>query len=79
MSVFLSNLDDYIAPSQACINPMVGKKDKDSSGGKIVLQNDFSMSEYEVKPNLIRTIQKSAVAKVATVSLDDCLACRCVF
>jgi hypothetical protein len=26
MSIFVSNLDDFIAPSQACVNPLVSSK-----------------------------------------------------
>jgi hypothetical protein len=132
MSVFVNNLDDFIIPSQACINPLVAnkrnqpplvtsktdhnpqvtskrdhnplklnpqvangrdqadgviqdeeKKQKTSSSSssgiaKISLQSDFSVSEYdvEVQPNLIKTRGDGAAQKVATVSLNDCLACR---
>ncbi len=99
MSVFLNNLDDFITPSQACINPLVANKLKDSqeingksgsgsgSGNtKITLVSDFSISEFEslpsslsssVRPDLIKTkIHSENKKKVATVSLNDCLACR---
>lgn len=94
MSVFVNNLDDFIIPSQACVNPLVAnkreealkeekKQQKTSSSksgiAKISLQSDFSVSEYDVdvKPNLIKTRGEGGSAKVATVSLNDCLACRC--
>ena len=100
MSVFLSNLDDFIAPSQACVNPLVNKALKDekrdggdsdgsygggeasSSKGRVTLETDFSTSEYQVKvvePNLIKTRiggNSAQSQKVASVSLNDCLACR---
>ena len=88
MSVFLSNLDDFIAPSQACINPFVlnRKLDIDVKPGpsKIVLQSDFSSSEYErpkqpsiIQPDLIKSKASTSLKgqKVAAVSLNDCLAC----
>lgn len=92
-SVFLSNLDDFIAPSQACVNPLVSAKlesngtDTGSNvanlGGKdkrVTLSNDFSKTEFDevaVQPNLIRTtVGTGGAKKVASVSLNDCLACR---
>ena len=100
MSVFLNNVDDFIAPSQACVNPLVLQKTSTSStttttnqdsvtkkgtttagGSKNVLSIDSTQSEFEsikeVKPDLIKTSSSSSSgAKVATVSLNDCLACR---
>lgn len=101
MSVFLNNLDDFIAPGQACINPFVAAGGNaiikagangtsaasggGTSGGaaaRITLESDFSRTEFdlkappeEVQPNLIRAKSLSADQKVATVSLNDCLAC----
>ena len=103
MSVFISNLDDFIAPSQACVNPLVnGSKkndDKDTEKRKIsgkraviALENDYSISEFtssidtdiqnsSKKPDLIKGVFTegkvgSETKTVATVSLNDCLACR---
>ena len=85
MSVFLSNLDDFIAPSQACINPLITKSSSSSSTTdtkKLAITLDNTQSEYEFtsnkKPNLIRTKDSSinTSKKVASVSLNDCLACR---
>ena len=84
MSVLLNNLDDFIAPSQACINPFVSSSSKeDAKSARITIQSDFSTSEYEEpvrKPDLIKskTSSTSSNQKVATVSLNDCLACRLV-
>lgn len=86
MSVFLNNLDDFIAPSQACINPFVlnKKSDLDSKPAsiKITLKSDFSSTEFETpkvnrEPDLIKTRLSTASKgqKVAAVSLNDCLAC----
>jgi len=90
-SVFLSNLDDFIAPSQACVNPLVSAKlessaDTGSSSAnasgkdkRVTLSNDFSKTEFDevaVQPNLIRTtVGTGGAKKVASVSLNDCLAC----
>jgi iron only hydrogenase large subunit-like protein len=79
MSVFLSNLDDFIAPGQACVNPLVQSKatEAPTTGGRITLETDFSTSEFAVlkqEPNLIRS-RTGTTSKVATVSLNDCLAC----
>lgn len=99
MSVFLNNLDDFIAPSQACVNPLVSSRLTDqakagsddqggSNAGRIVLSNDFSKSDFDeipVMPNLIKSKPgfassggrsgNSSQQQVATVSLNDCLAC----
>lgn len=106
MSVFLNNVDDFIVPSQACVNPLVLQKTSSTGspavtiqsnppagavgttstvkvGGKNILSIDHTQSEFEsiareVKPDLIKTSTSSSSsgAKVATVSLNDCLACR---
>ena len=83
MSVFVNALDDFIMPSQACVNPLVASKLENngtttSSSSRITLVNDFSSYEYEEakKPDLIRTRTAIDNQKVATVSLSDCLACR---
>ncbi|DBA04633.1 TPA: hypothetical protein N0F65_012216 [Lagenidium giganteum] len=86
-SVFLGDLDDYIHPSQACVNPLFTTNDKGNGNGngngngassagptKIMLETDASDDlgmADTVKPSIIRT---SAQEK-ATISLDDCLAC----
>jgi iron only hydrogenase large subunit-like protein len=107
MSVFISNLDDFIAPGAACVNPLVlGKssKEEDGAGREMKatpngLQQGESASsgglrielgqglEYEshIPPilageaNLIRnkvsTSSSGSASKVATISLNDCLAC----
>ncbi len=45
MSVLLNNIDDFIVPSQACINPLIEKKPEDikvqsSSTKKLTLNVD---------------------------------------
>jgi hypothetical protein len=67
MSVFLSNLDDFIAPGQACVNPFVASRSispetvlKSTNKSKIIqLSDDISTTEYEtiLKPDLIKTKQ----------------------
>ena len=114
-SVFLNNLDDFILPSQACVNPLVASKlnspmansssttakvvttDLESNYGvtinttaskhsrkhnRITLETDYSASDLggdyvfstSEQPNLIK--QKTFDSRVvASVSLNDCLAC----
>eukprot|EP01033_Poteriospumella_lacustris_P006371 gene6371-4577_t len=91
-SVFLNNLDDFIAPSQACVNPTVAAKltpaapsssaSSSSKPGKVTLMADYSTTDYEdyakpvVQPDLIKSKPAASGApSVATVSLNDCLAC----
>ena len=88
MSVFISNVDDFISPAQACVNPYVAARGTDaaaasttaSSSNKVTLKADFSATEFEavaVRPSLIRQKASSSsdASKVAAVSLNDCLAC----
>ena len=86
MSVFLSNLDDFITPGQACVNPLVNAKiasSSSSSGARITLETDVSTTELErtvtsQRPNLIGARAAAGGgdhAKVASVTLNDCLAC----
>ena len=79
MSVFVNSLDDFITPSQSCVNPLVQEKlNKHSKlSAKISVESDFSTSEYDVtvKPDLIKPKVHNST-RVATVSLNDCLACR---
>lgn len=127
-SVFLNNLDDFIVPSQACVNPFVASKLNNNAAavedaqrrkanvanssvgiirtnkkhGRVTLQTDFSKSDFDeaavftppstnfssssgitpsaalAEPDLIKTKASSDLASkkaVATVSLNDCLAC----
>mmetsp|Transcript_13352 Transcript_13352/g.38820 ORF Transcript_13352/g.38820 Transcript_13352/m.38820 type:complete len:563 (-) Transcript_13352:487-2175(-) len=77
-SVFLSGLDaDFIAPSQACTNPLFAEGAADraprAEGAAVLtlsLEEEDVGSGGPVRPDLI----KSAAGK-ATVSLNDCLAC----
>lgn len=87
-SVFINNLDDYIAPSQACVNPLVLARENDNSTSatlkpsRITIQAEEATMEtetptyHEVKPDLIKSRISSSSSKVAAVSLNDCLACR---
>jgi hypothetical protein len=107
-SVFVNNLDDFIAPSQACVNPFVNGTNpekpvdphlvsinKPSKKHRITLEpEDFQfdsdyMSDYpsiiqsfaaapipQVEPNLIKQRVGNDSKTVATVSLNDCLACN---
>jgi hypothetical protein len=88
-SVFLSNLDDFIVPSQACVNPFVAPKiqattpphiSRSKKHSRVTLETDFTISDFSaapppiVEPNLIKQ-RVVDDRKVATVSLNDCLAC----
>lgn len=82
-SVFLGDLDDFLVPSQSCTNPLfagsasgeakVGEEEGDGGRAKVTLDAWEDIGKVEiVKPDLIKTTQ----GKKATVSLNDCLACR---
>ncbi len=87
MSVFITNLDDFINPSQACINPLVATKSKaalnkaDTGGARIKLVADLSSTDDLLftqpviqEPNLIKSKLGKGKEAIATVSLNDCLA-----
>jgi len=88
MSVFITDLDDFVNLGQACVNPFVNNKsDKEKDGkkstGKVKLDLavDNTATEYDIKPDLIKTRTSTAssssesASKIASVSLADCLAC----
>ncbi len=80
-----TDLDDFILPSQACINPFVGgtsaSKDSAPTSGTIKLDSTISDLAYELDDNAshksgtIKAKTKDDV-KIASVTLTDCLACR---
>ncbi|KAJ8786509.1 hypothetical protein J1605_005998 [Eschrichtius robustus] len=64
----LTDLDDFIAPSQDCIKPMRVDKRPGSGAAKIHIENDGSYFQVS---------QDGGTKKLerAKISLDDCLAC----
>ena len=79
-SVMLGDLSDFIAPGQACVNPLFVSHTGDVavSGGDTALLSVPSPIAYDnliptrPAPNIIKTTAKDATARV---SLADCLAC----
>ncbi|KAG9297533.1 hypothetical protein G9A89_001473 [Geosiphon pyriformis] len=68
-AVFLTDLNDYIAPSQACIKPVEVKKTKaDFTAAAIKI--DDSGGYYEVSQDGSET-----KLETASITLNDCLAC----
>ncbi|KAG0333996.1 hypothetical protein BG004_000601 [Podila humilis] len=63
----LSDLNDFISPSQACIKPVEVAKTSDTQGS---IKVDTSGSYYEVTQDGLET-----KLETATISLNDCLAC----
>ncbi|XP_058797904.1 probable cytosolic Fe-S cluster assembly factor AGAP009023 [Phymastichus coffea] len=64
----LTNLDDFITPSQECIKPMEIKKNKAKPGSKIKIQDDGSYMEI-LEDGPLTKLQK------VEITLADCLAC----
>lgn len=84
LSVFLADLDgDWIAPSQACVNPIFSDNpvspEKNSGAQKkklsLALEDVVEPAEPSMRPDLIRTATGASGEKKAQVSLNDCLAC----
>eukprot|EP00924_Labyrinthula_sp_SR-Ha-C_P005172 snap_masked-scaffold_1-processed-gene-23.48-mRNA-1 protein AED:0.35 eAED:0.35 QI:0/-1/0/1/-1/1/1/0/506 len=88
-SVLLGDLNDFIAPSQACILPDTIENSLSDSKNlskpkKISLELELDtnpinslpgLDEYQ-EPNIIKTkLKKGKTKKIAQVSLTDCLAC----
>ncbi|KAG0052315.1 hypothetical protein BGZ83_002754 [Gryganskiella cystojenkinii] len=63
----LSDLNDFISPSQACIKPVESTKTSENQGA---IKVDNSGSYYEVSQDGLET-----KLETATISLNDCLAC----
>ncbi|KAF9914763.1 hypothetical protein BX616_007611 [Lobosporangium transversale] len=63
----LSDLNDFISPSQACIKPVEVAK---TSGTQGAIKVDNSGSYYEVSQDGLET-----KLETATINLNDCLAC----
>ncbi|KAF9430217.1 hypothetical protein BGZ76_000915 [Entomortierella beljakovae] len=63
----LSDLNDFISPSQACIKPIEVPKTSDTQGS---IKVDNSGAYYEVSQDGSET-----KLETATISLNDCLAC----
>ncbi|KAF9199030.1 hypothetical protein BGZ49_010910 [Haplosporangium sp. Z 27] len=63
----LSDLNDFISPSQACIKPVEVTKTSETQGS---IKVDNSGSYYEVSQDGLET-----KLETATISLNDCLAC----
>ena len=76
----LSDLDDFITPSQECVKMIVpSTTDKQAVTSKVTIDKDMDEDwrieadpGHDIKPDLIKTSKESSVA---SVSLSDCLAC----
>lgn len=64
----LTDLDDFITPSQECIKPIQIEKIKSTTGAKIVIDNSGSYMQQELDGTSTK-LQKVAI------TLSDCLAC----
>ncbi|KAG8230156.1 hypothetical protein J437_LFUL010407 [Ladona fulva] len=64
----LTNLDDFITPSQECIKPIKIEKTVSSTGAKIKIEDDGSYVQIR------ESGERETLAKVE-ISLSDCLAC----
>ncbi|CAG8460917.1 14552_t:CDS:2 [Ambispora leptoticha] len=68
-AVILTDLNDYISPSQACIKPVESKKNK-SDGTPVSIKIDDFGGHFEVTQDGIET-----KLETASITLNDCLAC----
>ncbi|KAK2585786.1 hypothetical protein KPH14_010391 [Odynerus spinipes] len=64
----ITNLDDFITPSQECIKPVEIKTSKSKTGAKIKIEEDGSY--YALKENDV-----SEKLQKVEITLADCLAC----
>ncbi|KAK8827428.1 hypothetical protein WA538_003390, partial [Blastocystis sp. DL] len=69
--VLLGDLDDFISPSQTCTTGVFSSNATEAGKAHLVMEDDLGSSFGSSKADVIRT----NVAKVASVSLADCLAC----
>lgn len=64
----LTDLDDFITPSQECIKPVVVEKTQSSTGAKIKIQDDGSYVQ-------VNEVGHSQKLQRVDITLSDCLAC----
>ncbi|XP_061401219.1 probable cytosolic Fe-S cluster assembly factor GJ13047 [Musca vetustissima] len=62
----LTDLDDFITPSQECIKPVPIEKTKTKTGAKISIQEDGYYEETEAGKQKLQKVE---------ITLQDCLAC----
>lgn len=62
----LTNLDDFIAPSQECIKPVEIKKGKTKTGSKITIAAEDGEVDSSVRGQKLQKVE---------ITLGDCLAC----
>lgn len=62
----LTNLDDFITPSQECIKPVEIKKGKTKTGSKITIAEDGVDIDSLTRPSKLQKVE---------ITLGDCLAC----
>lgn len=81
INMILNDLNDFILPSQVCVNPLAASG---GVGGAVRLDvgtPDLGHLAYEAEATpapqigVIKTKTKDDV-KIASISLSDCLACR---
>ncbi|TPX37701.1 hypothetical protein SmJEL517_g00732 [Synchytrium microbalum] len=68
-ALLLTDLNDFISPSQACIKPVEVKKTSDSNAAKNEIRIDDTGDYYEISQTGATRLEK------ATITLNDCLAC----
>ena len=84
-ALVLTDLNDYIAPSQACIKPVEVQKSEDKGPVSVCdsqdqIKTDIPQSEIKVDTEgaYYEISQDGGEEKLekASISLNDCLACR---
>ncbi|CAO3698951.1 unnamed protein product [Rhizopus stolonifer] len=68
-AIVLSDLNDYIAPSQACIKPVEISKSGDNGPSEIKVDQEGSYYEISQDDGQEKKLEK------ASITLNDCLAC----
>jgi iron only hydrogenase large subunit-like protein len=68
-ALMLTDLDDFITPSQACVKPVTVEKKPGKGVASIKIGPDGTYSQVDEEGSEV-------VLEKATISLSDCLACR---
>ena len=84
-SVFIANVDDYLTPSQACVNPMFAESTNQKKDEKKQEPTTSNAEDAVVVPRKRRVVRKRLLETTpndvvipstpAKVSMVDCLAC----
>lgn len=74
-AVYLSNVDDFVNPSQACVNPVFNGSDTAAQNGPSSYKDKDDPSIPQPDKVVLRKRGKERTNEIVTATIADCLAC----